>query len=591
MYSNIWNYNKQEYKIPEYHSKYEVKAVLPMIWLEHCVECSMPLCYKTCQLFEARLDGRCSRFANGIQPLILRGQKLKGATIQFKRWAKLEAILPYGLYGVDYDKVVRIEEVFNKTSALLENLSSLIFRHWHWHRPSRVFESLFERFLIFHKFSMQNPLSGFLAVIYNHEAVEKKVHMEIIQKEKTIFHKSLTLCLGWNEFYIPISDIALHANTQSLVRLYFDNQDYGTLSFKYLDFVSLKTEINQELRTSPASKIKCVAWDLDNTLWDGIIGDIGPQGVHIKSDSILMIKRFDEMGIIQTIVSKNNFDLAWEKIKEIGIDEYFLYPAINWGRKSQSLLSIAKELNINIDTFAVIDDSSFERMEISKTLPQVRVFDIKELDSLLNRPEFNIPITTESSKRRSSYIIDSKRKNILASWSEDYDAFLKSCDLKMSVFKPFTMEDIDRCLELLQRSNQYNVSRLKRDSEYLKIILNDNPYKSFCYTVKDRYGDYGIVGFASFEIKENDIYIRDFVMSCRVAQKKVERAFLNYVINRFPLRSSIYIIIEKTDRNMPLCNELKKMPFNILEENIKKLSLMYQKGDADFLDEHIIDVY
>ena len=138
---------------------------------------------------------------------------------------------------------------------------------------------------------------------------------------------------------------------------------------------------------------------------------------------MVLIKRLDEMGVIQTITSKNNFDLAWQKIVSLGLGDYFIYPAINWERKSQSMMAIAKELNINIDTFALIDDSAFERDEVRSALPQPRQYDVSEINSILLYPEFDLPITEESKNRRLSYMIEAKRKNILSSWDGDYDAF------------------------------------------------------------------------------------------------------------------------------------------------------------------------
>lgn len=589
MYSNIWNFCKLKYELPEYREKYEVRAVLPILWLEHCVECSMPLCYATCSLYEARKDKRCLRFKGGVQPVIFRERPLKGATVSFKRWAKLEAILPDKLYGVDCDKVARLEARFNTIARWAERLA--FSSSWSWHRPSRVIEQLFSRFLVSHVFPIQDSLDGFFAVIYNHEVVDKKVHVEMATLGgRVFFHESLLLSFGWNEFYFSLSDIKLCVGQRSLVKLYFDSQDSGTLTFKYLDFVSIKEASARSAFPVPASKVKCVAWDLDETLWNGIIGDAGSHGVCVRSESVEMIKRFDDMGIIQTVVSKNNYDIAWKKIEEIGLDKYFLCPAINWGRKSHNLVAIAKELNINIDTFAVIDDSLFERMEISNTLPQVRVFDVKELVTLMNKPEFDIPITVESRKRRESYKIDSIRKNILTSWSGDYDEFLRSCKLEMNVFRPSSYRETDRCLELLQRSNQYNVSRLRRDKVYLEAILRDERYQVYCYEVHDKYGDYGIVGFASFESEGTNIYLRDFVMSCRVAQKKVERAFLNYVAEDMSPYSCMYITVEKTDRNIPLRDELCGMGFELMEDNNDVLRLRYKKGDMPLVNDGIVCV-
>ena len=120
----------------------------------------------------------------------------------------------------------------------------------------------------------------------------------------------------------------------------------------------------------PAPKVKCVAWDLDNTLWEGILVESDPSRIYIKSDVIRLIKSFDVRGIIQTIVSKNDHDLALKVLKQNKISDYFIYPAINWGQKSKNLSTIAKNINIDLNTFALIDDSEFERFEVKNSLPQ-----------------------------------------------------------------------------------------------------------------------------------------------------------------------------------------------------------------------------
>jgi len=331
-------------------------------------------------------------------------------------------------------------------------------------------------------------------------------------------------------------------------------------------------------------------WDLDNTLWDGVIGDAGPDGVTVRQDSISLVKKLDEMGVIQSIASKNNFDIAWRKIESLGIGEYFIYPAINWGRKSQSMKTVAKELNIGIDTFALIDDSAFERNEVKSALPQTRQYDVTEINRLLTYPEFDIPVTGESVKRRQSYMTEVKRKNILSSWTGDYDAYLKECKLKMQVFEPVTDEDIARCAELLQRSNQYNISRDRRDVQYISDAVKNEALRPLAYIVSDKYGDYGIVGFCCFRKTENGWELADFAMSCRVARKKIERALFNYFISTMETDEVLSIKVEKTDRNIPLCDELRKMPFGQVTDDDDILRMRYVATGSAMTDENIVEI-
>lgn len=109
-------------------------------------------------------------------------------------------------------------------------------------------------------------------------------------------------------------------------------------------------------------KIKCVVWDLDNTLWDGILTE--GDDVQLRDGIIDIIKTLDERGILQSVASKNNFEDAYKKLEELGVAEYFLYPQINWNPKSEAVKKIAENINLGIDSFAFIDDSEFEREEV-----------------------------------------------------------------------------------------------------------------------------------------------------------------------------------------------------------------------------------
>ena len=122
------------------------------------------------------------------------------------------------------------------------------------------------------------------------------------------------------------------------------------------------------------------------------------------------------------------------------------------------------------------------------------------------------------------------------------------------------------------------------------MLLKDKGYKSYGYRVEDKYGKYGIVGFASFKVSEGEYLLTDFVMSCRVAQKKVERAFLNWFICRQKDGMVIRINVNKTNRNMPLRDELAKMPLTVDSDDDKMICMHIVKGADAFCDDNIIDV-
>src|SRR5690242_15490913 len=166
------------------------------------------------------------------------------------------------------------------------------------------------------------------------------------------------------------------------------------------------------MSTAAAEKrktIKLLVWDLDNTLWEGTL--LEGDGVRVRKGLVATLKALDERGILHSVASKNDHDLALAKLKEAGLDDYFLYPQINWNSKAANIRMIVESLNIGMDTVAFIDDEPFERAEVKHSLPEVLTIDARELDGLAARPEFTpLFITDDSARRRQMYRADIDRK-------------------------------------------------------------------------------------------------------------------------------------------------------------------------------------
>ena len=285
--------------------------------------------------------------------------------------------------------------------------------------------------------------------------------------------------------------------------------------------------------------IKCVVFDLDNTLWDGVLGD--DSDVFLNLRVVNFIEELDKRGILCSIASKNEFEPAWNKLKEFGLSEYFLYPQINWQPKSRSICQIALDLNISPDTIAFIDDSSFERSEVRVNIPQVLVLSEVHRKILKGR-EFN-PILSKDSHKRRSYYLSEMQRNVVSKEFIDYDEFLRSCDIKLE----FLDVDYDRCQELVDRINQYTTGT--------KEVTTGK-----CFRIEDKFGDYGIVGYFRLD---NGI-LMDYNMSCRVAGKRVEETvfyLLGYPVIRF----------SDTNRNKPMRDKLISIGYKLPDGTINKL--------------------
>lgn len=549
-----------------------------LFWEEHCVECSIPDCYSTCRLYVARKDQKCARFVYGIYPNAQVGGLLAhGADIYFRRWAKLEAKL------VGPPRMVALDEIrrYAKWEARFETMANRAGDALQLVNPKRrvngAYTALRTNWLD-RRFVQDNdlaePATAFYVKFFNPGDSEFQVNVEFHQ-DRLVFRDGITAKPGWNEKLIPVDNFRISPNSKGRILLSLANDHEGRLIFTWVDFVTLSAVAAPPLpspekgiveeRAAPAKKVKCVAWDLDNTLWQGVIGDAGAENVVVDERAIQLIKALDERGILQTIASKNTYEIAWAKIEALGLADYFLYPAIHWGPKGESLKNIADELNINVDTFAFIDDSPFERAQVAAVLPQVRVIDVVELEQILGRPEFNVPITEASRTRRASYLVEAQRKRIAATWNGDFDDFLRSCEFVVEI-GPVEAEERLRCLELLQRTNQLNLSTRRYSEEEFDELLRSPTAESFVLRCSDKFGDYGLVGFATVDVSGEAPSLRDFVLSCRVAQKRVEETFLRWYARRAQERGfdKLQAVFIATSRNQPLRVALGALPFDVL---------------------------
>lgn len=537
-------------------------------WEEHCLECAVPECYSTCQLYSERLDGACARFTYGIYPNNnFSGLFNFGADVRFKRWAKLEADLQ------QFSIPVRTN--IHKFSQLLSLKTPKIFS-----KISKIYinkKSVFSRL---------QEYDDFVVECYSDNKESFNLILECYDEEdddrKITFRRSFNIKKGLNNFSISTDEFI--GTKFRYIYLYPENDLGVRIIFTWLDFVKYKKNFRHKPEL-PAPKVKCVAWDLDNTLWEGILVESDPSLIYIKSDVIRLIKSFDERGIIQTIVSKNDHDLAIKVLKQNKISDYFIYPAINWGQKSNNLSTIAKNINIDLNTFALIDDSEFERFEVKNSLPQVRIFPNTEINDLLSYPEFDVPITETSRIRRKSYMSQITREKVQANFAGDYDQFLKSCDMKMEFFVPNTNEEKNRCVELIQRSNQLNLSGKKYSTEEFEKILDNPDNLVVAINCSDKFGKYGIVGVANNNISGKNWILTDFVLSCRVAQKKVEHHIFQW-FTTLALKQNKKLLLAQsvpTTKNGPLLKVFKDMGFDKNKQSFMSIEVQKQVNRYDLI--------
>ncbi|MCB2298653.1 HAD-IIIC family phosphatase [Clostridium tagluense] len=312
-------------------------------------------------------------------------------------------------------------------------------------------------------------------------------------------------------------------------------------------------------------KIKCVVWDLDNTVWDGIL--IQDQDVELRQNVINIIKTLDERGILQSICSKNEYQLAIKKLEEFNILDYFIYPQINWNPKSSGLRNIANAINIGMDTIAFIDDQDFEREEVSFNNSDVLCIDVADVDKILNMEEMKPRFVTEDSKnRRLLYLKDIKRNKVEEEFEGTKEEFLSSLNMVFTIGK-VDHEDLKRAEELTVRTHQLNATGYTYSYEELDKLSRSKDYDVLIAQLEDKYGDYGKIGLALIEKKEGEWLIKLLLMSCRVVSRGVGSILLNYIIKKAK-EANVRLLAEfmPTDRNRIMYITYKFSGFNEVEK-------------------------
>ena len=552
----------------------DVEGVALLLWGEHCIECAAPACYSTCNLYQPRSDLRCRRFQFGCRKnnafKSIRGY---GVEITFKKWAKLEAFGATTIYPLR--TAMRWERMFERLAGLTDVVGKAAYRINGNHTWAALTYELSERLMraLNRRARERVEPDAFLLEVYNPMSQEARLQLifsmfrENIRGDDThrpnartvppIIH-TIALPPGYsrNEFDVRSLDRFLIPRVPFLITLVPEADSNARLVFLCADFVKY------EHRPVPHHKgqIKCVVWDLDNTLWDGVLVE-GDQ-VRLRPGIPQLLKYLDERGILLSIASKNDHQSAWEALTRLGVADYFLYPQIDWNPKSSKISAIARQLNIGLDTFAFIDDNPFELDEIASTLPGVTRIRAEDALGLINDPRFLGEATEESRQRRVLYKDQIVREKAQGDFASDYLSFLASCEIKLEL-SGYSDADRERVADLVQRTNQLNFSGRKYSRVELEEILANPELEKYVLRCQDKYGAYGIIGFAIVRPTPSSLQILDFMLSCRVQRKGIELAFFSHLLTHHnPYGAgSTWINFQQTERNIPARGVLESLGF------------------------------
>ena len=536
----------------ELRGKILARTVLP--WSEHCTECVWPSCYSTCELYLPREDQRCRRFVDGMVriecPSALNSYLLK---IRFKRWGKLWT--PGNVRMFPSEKAQRMERRDYHIGKTLHQLPLPIAVKQFATGKRYVFKKRMAQYRVAES-ELQSP-TCFLLECYNPQDHTIRISLtmrSVDQYVKIPFQELIELTPGFHRVRISSDRISNVLDLRSPFNIEIipnDVPDGTTLYFGITDFVQeavTTTENSGKPREKTEKKVKCVVWDLDNTLWHGILVEDGPDKLRLKPGITELIQELDRHGVLHSIASKNNAEEALQTLKHFGLADYFLYPQISWQPKSHGIQEIARRLNVGIDTLLFIDDQQFELEQVTAIYPDVQLLKADDYPKLLQITECQAPATDESAGRRKMYQMEEERQVVAENFGQDYMGFLKHCDIQLTIL-PLRVQNLERVHELTQRTNQMNFSGNRYDREVLAKILSTPYLDTYVLDCSDRFGSYGVTGFCVVDAREPRM--TDLMFSCRIQSKRVEHAFVRYIICKYigALGRDFYANYRKTPRN------------------------------------------
>ncbi len=274
--------------------------------------------------------------------------------------------------------------------------------------------------------------------------------------------------------------------------------------------------------------IKVVVWDLDRTLWDGVLLEGDP--VRLRPAVPAALQTLDARGILLSLASRNDHDLALARLRELGVADYFIYPQIGWGPKSSAVAAIAEAINVGLDAVAFVDDDPFERDEVRHALPEVMVLDAEDAAGLCERPEM-MPrfITDESALRRRMYQADIQRNSAERDFQGPQEEFLAGLAMKFAIH-PAREADLRRAEELTVRTNQLNSSGQTYSYEELDQLRRSPDHLLLVAGLEDRYGTYGKIGLALIAKQPALWTVKLLLMSCRVISRGVGSILIGHLL-------------------------------------------------------------
>ncbi len=382
----------------------------------------------------------------------------------------------------------------------------------------------------------------------------------------------------------------------------FSTNDLIDWKFYYMSKMVIKPQIAIQFKQWFHKKFdaiiykrkKCLVLDLDNTLWGGILGEDGIDGVMLGGDYPgnafrdfqENIKMAADTGVMLAVCSKNNIEDVremWAKHPENILKENdFVSIKSNWDDKAKNISEIAQELNIGLDSFVFIDDNPRERERVKSEFPMIEVpefpdqpFELFDFFTKIYSNFFQTyRLTSEDSKKTKQYKENTLRNQLKTSIGS-IEEYIKSLDIELSIFKNY---NVSRVAQMTQKTNQFNLTT-KRYSEAEINDFIENGHFIYSMGVKDKFGDNGITGAAIVLINKDNkcADIDSYLLSCRILGKKIENIFLKYILNNLYDEGITNVTAKycSTKKNTQTISFYNENGFDIADESKSEKSYIY----------------
>ncbi|HWX41159.1 MAG TPA: amino acid adenylation domain-containing protein [Blastocatellia bacterium] len=324
---------------------------------------------------------------------------------------------------------------------------------------------------------------------------------------------------------------------------YYDRRsdELGRVPYTSQFFTALGTVIARRLTAIDRAPYKVVALDCDHTLWDGVCGEDGPDGVRINAPyrrlQEFMIAQHDA-GLVLCLCSKNDerdvLDV-FERHSDMALKlDHIIARRINWSPKAENLKSLAKELGFGLDSFIFIDDDPVECAAVRAACPQALTLQLptrrEHIPRFLDHVwAFDHVKLSEEDRRRNALYRQARERDESQRQAPTLEEFLAGLQLQVDI-SSLEPADLDRASQLTYRTNQFNMTGRKRSSRDLRLLQASGRYECYIVRMSDRFGDYGLVGLLIFEETGQAIEVDTFLLSCRALGRTAEQRILDWLL-------------------------------------------------------------